>query len=193
LANTVAVFAATNAADYLAQHIVLNSAGDVLTMTAETAGTGFSAPTLSWAANNLTGTVVDVADVTLVPVEFTNMANIEGGGGILLNMKVESNITAIAEKDLRFWFYNAAPAAVLGDNVPFVNEYADKGKLLFYVDITMNALLANSTSVIGQIDLCQQYQTSSTSKSLYVMVQAISDFTPTSGGKINLTLSTLKL
>jgi len=193
LANTVAVFAATNAADYLAQAIVLNASGDVLTMTAETAGTGFSAPTLSWAANNLAGTVVDVANVSLAPVEFANMATVENGGGILLNMKVESNITAMAEKDLRFWFYNAAPATVLGDNVAFVNEYADKGKLLFYVDITMNALLASSTSVIGQVDLCQQYQTAAASKSLYVMVQAISAFTPTSGGKINLTLSTLKL
>lgn len=129
----------------------------------------------------------DTAEV----LEFDNLAITNTGGGILMEVKAETNITTFGGQFIRLWIYNVSPAVPLGDNVAFVNSYADKNSLLFFIDVLMEDLLAGSDSVIGITSIAKEYIT--VNKKLYIVPQTISAITPTSGGKLNITLTSLKL
>ena len=131
------------------------------------------------------------ADAANSVLEFDGMSITDTGGGILMEAKVETNITTFASQTIRLWVYNAAPATPLGDNAAFVNAYADKNKLLYFVDVDMEALNAGSDSVVGIASVAKEYVTAT--GSLFVVPQSISAVTPTSGGKVNISLSALKL
>ena len=126
-------------------------------------------------------------------MQFENVSVVGGGGGVIKNMKIESDMVNIAATAVRVWFFNEPPITPLGDNIPYVSLYVDKSKLLFYVDVTMDALLANSTTVVGHVDLDKQYQTSLASTSLFAAIQTVTGFTPTSAGNITVSISVLKL
>jgi len=129
---------------------------------------------------------------TPVPLEFPNASIGAAGGGFLGLLKVESNITTLASGTLRLWFFNDVPTGLVGDNVAHVNTYANSSKRCFYIDVTFDALLAGSDTVFGQTSpLFNEYVTIATS--LYCIVQTLSAFTPTSGGKIKISLSLIKI
>ncbi len=186
LATTISIFYADFAADYLAQGIVLSKTDTQIIMTANVAGTGFTAPTLSWSANDLDGTVATTDMVSLAPLVFAN-----AGSGVIMGLKVETDIVNMAGKDLRLWFYNAVPTEVVGDNVALVTLYANKSVRLFYIDVTMDALLTNADNVVGLVDLAQEYVT--TDGNLYLVVQTLSVFVPTEEGNVTVGLNVIKL
>jgi hypothetical protein len=126
-----------------------------------------------------------------VAFEFEQMAITNGGGGMLMDIKVESDMTTIASTTLRLWFFNEAPSSIISDNAAFANAYTDRDKRIFYVDVEMDAQEGSSTSIVGQASVIKEYKCADTS--LFMQVETIEGFTPTSGGKINVTLTVLKL
>jgi hypothetical protein len=126
-----------------------------------------------------------------VASEITGMAIKSGGGGLLDSIKIESDITAMASKTVRVWVFNDTPATITNDNAAFTTAYADKAKLLFFEDVVMEALEGTSDNVIGVLSVAKAYKCAATS--LFILVQAVSAFTPTSGGKVNVTLNAIKL
>jgi hypothetical protein len=126
-----------------------------------------------------------------VASEITGMAIKSGGGGLLDSIKIESDITAMASKTVRVWVFNDTPATITNDNAAFATAYADKAKLLFFEDVVMEALEGTSDNVIGVLSVAKAYKCAATS--LFILVQAVSAFTPTSGGKVNVTLNAIKL
>lgn len=193
LEATATNFVTAYESDYATEGITLTSSGNDLIFTAAVAGTPFTAPSIANVTGDLTGSIAHTAaNVTPVSIEFQNMAIANGGGGYLAQVRVESNITAMAGKSVRLWFYNEAPTYVQDDNTAFTHYYVDRDKRLFYIDVTMNALLGTSDTVIGEtLPLYELYKCADTS--LFVAVQTLSAFTPTSGGKINITLIANKL
>lgn len=192
LTTTAANFVTAFAADYLAQGIVVTSSVADLIFEAQTAGVPFTAPTITNATGDLSGTVAHTtANVTLSPLSFANAAISAGGGGFLTGVKVESNMTALASATLRIWFYSDSPAIISGDNAAFVTSYADSSKLLFFKDVEMQALETGSDSVVGYLTTAEIYNCASTT--LYARVETKTGFTPTSGGKIKISLLIVKL
>jgi hypothetical protein len=110
---------------------------------------------------------------------------------MLMDIKVESDMTTIASTTLRLWFFNEAPSSIISDNAAFANAYTDRDKRIFYVDVEMDAQEGSSTSIVGQVSVIKEYKCADTS--LFMQVETIEGFTPTSGGKINVTLTVLKL
>ena len=102
-------------------------------------------------------------------------------------------MTALAGQTLRYWFYNDTPSGMVGDHVAFVNSYANASKRCFYIDLTFDPLLAGSDTVFGQVKLSDEYITKATGKYLYGLIQTLTSWTPTSGGKITTSLSVVKL
>lgn len=185
-AATLDAFVATNLALYDAQGIILTVYNNILTMTAKVAGTGFTAPTFT-ALVNLAGTNVSTtANVTIAPLIFSSMVMANGAATLDL-IKVETNMTALAGMTLRLWFYNALPT-VVADNAAFVELYANKDKFLFSADVTMGQLLAGSDMVSGTRSAVESFATVGTD--IYCIIQTVTGFSPTSGGKINVTLHT---
>lgn len=139
------------------------------------------------------GDAINSSVATPVAITLANASIANNGGGFAFLLKVESNIVTLAGATLRYWFYNSIPSALVGDNVPFVNSYVNAPKRCFYVDVTFDALLAGSDTVIGSVELSKEYITALADTSIYVLIQTLSAFVPTSGGKIYSALSVLKL
>lgn len=192
LTDTAASFVTDYAADYAAEGITVTSSAEDIIFTSDTAGVPFTAPVVTNTAGDLDGTVVHTtANDNIDVLEFTNMSISSGGGGQLMDVKIESDIVAIAETTVRLWFYNVEPSTIIGDNVAFNHVYVDKNVRMFYVDVVMNAQDGSSASIVGQTSVIKEYNCSLSS--LFVQVQTITGFTPTSGGKVNITLSALIL
>lgn len=198
LTDTAADFVTAYEADYASEGITLTSSGADLIFTAAVAGVPFTAPVITNTVGDLDGSVVNTtANVTPATLEFQGMAIANGGGGIIMDVKMESNITALASKTLRAWIYNEAPTYVQDDNAAHANYYVDRDKLICFIDVTFEALNGSSDTVVGTaIDTdaglaTRLYKCADTS--LFVSLQTIDAFTPTSGGKINVTLNVLKV
>jgi hypothetical protein len=194
LVTTAIDFESAHGAAYAAVGITLTrNMGDII-LEATVAGVPFTAPVVVNVTTNLGGTVAHTtANGTPTAITLTNASIANNGGGFAFLLKVESNITTLAGATLRYWFYNTVPTSLVGDNIPFVNSYVNASKRCFYVDVTFDALLAGSDTVIGSVELSKEYVTALADTSMYALIQTLSAFTPTSGGKIYSALSVLKL
>jgi hypothetical protein len=190
LTDTAAAFVSDFAADYLEEGIVLTSSAADLIFTAASAGVPFTSPVITNTVGDLDGTVENTTpNAVIVPIEFTDMCIESGGGGVLMAVKLDTNITAMTAKEVRVWIFSDEPTSIAGDNVAFATAYANKAKLLFFADVIMEAVEGSSDNIVGYLTLADQYVCAD--QSLYVLLQAVDAFTPTSGGKINITLSSL--
>ena len=139
------------------------------------------------------GDAINSSIAAPVALKFANASIAAGGGGFLYLLKAESNMTALAGQTIRYWFYNDTPTGMVGDHVAFINSYANASKRCFYIDLTFDPLLAGSDTVFGQVKLSDEYVTKVDGKDIYALMQALTGFTPTSGGKITTSLSVVKL
>ena len=194
LVTTAIDFESAHGAAYALAGITLTrNMGDII-LEATVAGVPFAAPVVVNMTADLGGTVAHTtANGTPIAITLANASIANNGGGFAFLLKVESNITTLAGATLRYWFYNSLPAVLQGDNDAFVNLYANSTKRCFYVDVTFDALLAGSDTVIGSVELSKEYVTALADTSMYALIQTLSAFTPTSGGKIYSALSVLKL
>lgn len=116
-----------------------------------------------------------------------------GGGSILQALKLESNMTILANKTLRIWLYNDTPSVIPADNAAFSHAYADAEKRLFYVDVTFSQQMGTSDTVIGVSEPLFFLKATDNSKDIKVLIFTQSVFTPTSGGKIKITGTFMQL
>lgn len=192
LTQTTADFVTANEANYAAEGITLTSSGADLIFTSDTAGVPFTSPVITNTAGDLDGTVANTTpNATIISFEIENMAIANGGGGVLMDVKLDSNMTNMASTDVRLWVFNEAPSGLVGDNVAFATAYANKDKFLFFVDVTMEAQQGSSDNVVGQASVVKEYKCADTS--LFMLVQTITGFTPTSGGKLDVMFNCIKL
>jgi hypothetical protein len=194
LVTTAIDFESAHGAAYLAVGITLTrNMGDII-LEATVSGVPFTAPVVTNVTGDLAGTVAHTtANATPTIITFANAAINNNGGGIAFLLKAESNITAMAGATLRYWFFNAPPTVLAGDNAAYINSYVNSSKRCFYVDLVFDALLAGSDTVIGQVEISREYITALADKNMYALIQTLTGFTPTSGGKIYTSLSVLKL
>lgn len=195
ISDSITNFVNTNAALYLAQDVVLTKTATQLIFTAKTAGTAFAAPVLTNITDDLAGTVVSTPNISLLPLTLGSVAKVAGSGCIIKDIKLETDSTVFATKVVRLWLFNAVPAGVVGDNVAYANliDDADKRNACPYVDITFDALLANSTVVIGKAHPDIEYLCSATSADLYVLLQSVDAVvTPKSGGIFKLSANVIR-
>lgn len=192
--ESIAFFVQQYADDYLAQDVVLTGTATQLVFTAKTAGTAFTAPTITNITDDLAGTIVSTPNVSLLPITLSNMAS-AGSGGILKDIKLETDATAFATKVVRVWLFNGVPTAVVGDNSAYASLIgdADLRNACPYIDITFDALGSNATTVIGKAHPDIEYICASGSTDMYVLLQSIDAITaPKSGGVFKLALNVLK-
>ena len=138
------------------------------------------------------GDSINASTTSPVAFELASMSTAAGGGGFITKLKVETNITAMANATLRIYFFRDTPTSITADNVAMTIAYANSSKRSFYIDITLDPLVTGSDTIFGQtLDLSTEYACLATS--MYFTVQTNSAFTPTSGGKIKVIVSALKV
>lgn len=196
-AATALAFKAANEAAYLAQGIVLTNSGADIIFEAATAGVPFTVPALT----QLTGTIADsvahtTANASLLPLTLSDVAINNGGGGFIMDFKMETSAVQFASATIRVWLFNDTPAGIVGDNVAYVNSFAnaDKRMACAYFDCTFDALLAGSDTVIGKCQPNAEYVCATASKNMYALIQTTSAITsPASAGVFKFYFNILKV
>lgn len=196
LTTTAANFVSDNAVDYLAQDIVLTSSANSLIFTAANAGTGFTSPTISGDAADLSGTIVSTPNVSLAALTISNTATANGGGGFIMEAKIETDAVEFAGKTVRVWLFNETPTSLVGDNVAYVSLIADSDARMSnpYFDVVFDALLVGSDSVVGKVQPNMEFVCGAGSKDIVMLLQTLSAVTtPTSGGVFRIDLNVVKI
>ena len=187
LIKTLANFVTANTSAYNAQGIFISSAGNQLSFVANVTGTGFTSPTIT-TQPNLSGAIAHTtANVSLSALNFAGASKQKGIGGKLLMIKAATNMTVLASATLRLWFFSKEPSLTVGDNIAYINNYANAEASDFYLDVVFDALLAGSDMVYGKIQPSPAIPYSAEDKNLYCLIQTIAAITtPPSGGLIML-------
>jgi hypothetical protein len=197
--TTAAAFVTDFAADYLALGVVVTSLTNTIIFEASVAGVPFTAPVITNSVGDLAGTVAHtLANVTIVPITFTDAVNINGGGNFLFDFLVETDAVQFASTTQRLWLYHTVPTSIVGDNVAHVSLIAnhDKRNSTQYVDVLFDALLAGSDVVFARPSspVSIEFVAAAASKNMYVVMQTLSAVTtPKSGGIFYFNINAIKL
>lgn len=196
-AATALAFKTANEAAYLAQGIVLtNSSADII-FEANVAGVPFTVPALTQLTGTIAGSVAHTtANASLLPLTLSDVAINNGGGGFIMDFNMESSAVQFASATIRVWLFNDIPAGIVGDNVAYVNSFAnaDKRMACAYFDCTFDALLAGSDTVIGKCQPNAEYVCTTASKNMYALIQTTSAITsPASAGVFKFYFNVLKV
>jgi hypothetical protein len=196
LDDTATAFVTANAASLGGLVIIVTAVTDTLVFEADVEGVAFTPPTIVNTVGDLDGTVAnDTLNTTLLPLTFANVAKTNGGGGFIMDARIETDCVEFAGKKVRVWLFNDIPDVVYGDNVALVTSFVDSPNRMAtpYFDVTFDALLSNSDNVIGKAQPNIQYMCSATSRNMYALLQTLSDVaTPTSAAMFEIYLNIAK-
>ncbi len=138
------------------------------------------------------GDVVSNSTGTTTLLEFTQFARGDGASGYITAAILTTNKKSIVPA-FRLHLFNAADPTVVADNVAHKELYADIAKVagqpIDLAAMTTPADAAGSDlSKIGDATLRVPFQCAEDSRSLFVLLETLTDFTPASGESFTLTL-----
>lgn len=196
LATTSANFITAHAAAFLPSTVVTNS-GNTIIFEASTAGVPLGSIVLTPLTGDLTGaTNLTTANVTLSPLTLATASLGLGGGGFIMDAKMETDAVQFAGATLRFWLFTQVPSGIAGDNVAYVNTFAnaDKRCACGYFDMVFDPLLAGSDCLIGKYQPNTEYVCDPADTSIYVLIQTLTAITaPKSAGVFKFSFNVVKV
>lgn len=133
----------------------------------------------------LAGDHVNSSTSSPAAILLPDAAIVNGGGGFIMDFKMETDATTFAGATLRFWMFNDIPTGIVNDNAPYINSFAnaDKRCACGYFDCTFDPLLGGSDCVIGKYQPNTEYVCATASKNMYILVQTLTAVsTPKSAG-----------
>lgn len=136
------------------------------------------------------GDVVSNNATTTTPMEYANLLRVAGGSGYVVGCLISTNLKSIVPA-LRVHLFNAANPTVAADNAAFKELYADAAKRCSYFDMpAMTTATDTSNSDMSRavkMDLRVPVVGGATA-SLWVVLEALTAFTPASGQLIRVVL-----
>ena len=138
------------------------------------------------------GDVVSNNATTTVLMEFANLFREYNTSGYLVGARLMTDKKSITPR-IRVHLFNASDATVAADNAAHKELYADGAKRLGYFDLPAMTTATNSTDsdMSRAIDLSIRVPVacSTSSRSLFCLLEALDGFTPASGQKFTLKLA----
>jgi len=192
-AGTAAKFVTDYAADFLPLVVVTANGADIV-FEAATAGVPFDAPVVVGTGDMAGAVVHTTANVKLIPISFLGAARANGGGGYLNEIKIETDAVQFAGCTLKLWLFNDIPTGIVGDNVAYVNNFANASKRMCDVEVILGALLAGSDCVFGKSQPFYTYVCDTDDTTIYMLVQVLNAVVaPKSAGSFNFCLNTVQV
>jgi hypothetical protein len=143
------------------------------------------------------GDITYGADTVISPAangpmfEIPAVARINGGSGYIVDLAISTNKKLIIPR-LRLRLFNALGASISGDNVPFMEKYADGQKRLGSIQLPAmeNAADLTNTDMSRTFDpaLRKYFKCDPSSTSIYGVLETLDAFQADSGQKFTLTL-----
>lgn len=139
-------------------------------------------------ANTTAYTVGDMvsadAAATTPNLSFASCASDIAGSGYIVGARVRTDKKDMAAA-LRLWIFSASDATVVGDNVAGQILWANRAKVVGYIDLPTSGTGADSTNSTGafaqNFDVRIPFTCGAASQALYGVLEARTAFTPASG------------
>lgn len=119
----------------------------------------------------------------LLSADSKQAANLNGGGGVVINGSIVSNNTSDVGRQFGIIFLREDISPIIADNAVQTILYANQGKRIMVVYATMEAQSAGSDMVIGRFNLPFEYQCKADSKALKALIFDVTGGTTASGSK----------
>jgi hypothetical protein len=124
------------------------------------------------------GDTVSGSSVT-TPYELANILRVNGGSGLITQLNIEADKASITPT-FRVHFYSGSSITLSGDNLPYLDSYADVNSKLVTFD---TSAMISSTNTSGSCsssmnDVRKSVVGSANSKSLWVGLETLAAFTP---------------
>ena len=116
-------------------------------------------------------------------------ANLNGGGGVVINGSIVSNNTSDVGRQFGIIFLREDISPIIADNTVQTMLYTNQGKCIMVVYATMEAQSAGSDVVIGRFNLPFEYQCKADSKALKALLFDVTGGTTASGSKYMVTVN----
>ena len=127
------------------------------------------------------GDTVSGGSLVTIPYEIPNIFRVNGGSGYIVSIGIATNKSSI-NPAFRVHFYSGSSVTLSGDNLPYLDSYADTAYKLRPFDlISMSSSVNTSGSCSRTWDtttIRQAVTAQSNSKSLWVALETLSAFTP---------------
>jgi len=194
LTTTAANFVTAWAADYLAAGVVLTSSGADLIFEAAVAGVPFTFSSTISGTGDLSVIITHTtANVTLIPITFTNVAAANGAGGYISDAICATDAVQFASKDVVIALFKTSPAGIVGDNVAYVDDFSNSDNYVGEITVSIGAALG-SAMVKGKTEAFTEFLCAAGSRNLYGLMRVTGAVvTPKSGGVFNWYLNILQL
>lgn len=134
-----------------------------------------------------------ISDSTSAPTvvyTFTNLSRTNGKGGYIVKAQLATDLKTCTAR-FRLHLFDTAPTAI-NDNDPYLSLYANKATRLGTIDFPATATedATNSTQATSQVtDIRMKYLPTTSSRTIYGLLETLDAFTPASGQKIYIKLS----
>lgn len=125
----------------------------------------------------------------LLAADSKQAANLDGGGGVVINGSIVSNNTSDVGRQFGIIFLREDISPIIADNSVQTILYANQGKRIMVVYVTMEAQSAGSDMVIGRFNLPFEYQCKADSKALKALLFDVTGGTTVSGSKYMVTVN----
>jgi len=139
------------------------------------------------------GDVVSAAAATVVPaIALTNIARVNGGSGYIMGCRLITNDKSKVPA-FRVHLYNVNTAVIAGDNLNHKELYADNAKKVAQFDLPAMTTPQDSTnsdiSRTQDFTLRIPFVCAGGSRTLYVVLETLTAFTPASGSQFTIVVT----
>jgi hypothetical protein len=139
------------------------------------------------------GDVISSSSAVGVLLELPNIFRVNGGSGYITQVIVTTNVKSVTPRSRLNFFSASTVSSIAGDNLPYIEKYADAALRLGMMDIdamTTGADVTNSDMSRG-INIADRLPVTAgaASKSLWVGVQTLDAVTLTSGSKLTVAVT----
>jgi hypothetical protein len=93
--------------------------------------------------------VVSGGSTVVTPYELTNAFRKNGGSGYIVSLGIATDKSSVAPQ-FRVHFFNSRIAAIVADNLPYMDLYSDNSKKLKYYDLSAMSTSSNTSGSLSR-------------------------------------------
>lgn len=136
------------------------------------------------------GDVISSGSALTTPIEMPNIFRVSGGSGYVVNARVTFNVKSVTPR-LRLHFFSGSAITIAGDNLAYVEKYADASSRLGMIDFDAMTTGTDATNsdMSRSLNISDRLGVIGATRSLWVVVQTLDAVTLTALSKVLVTVT----
>lgn len=136
------------------------------------------------------GDVISSGSALTTPIEMPNIFRVSGGSGYVVNARITFNVKSVTPR-LRLHFFSGSAITIAGDNLAYVEKYADASSRLGMIDFDAMTTGTDATNsdMSRSLNISDRLGVIGATRSLWVVVQTLDAVTLTALSKVLVTVT----